>query len=152
MFVTYCNIWDRLAYAEETIHNPHLLSITPLLIKCPNPNISNKCLHFSILNDFRKFSEWCMPGGQSIPRPCRSILRPSRASQLPYFEISCWGRGGALLTGGGGQGSGSIEQPLNIYSEKQSIYSPLGRDQNLGLTEVGCGYAFLFDSVLFTSL
>ena len=30
------------------------------------------------------FTEWGFPGGQIVPTTCRSILHPSKASQLPY--------------------------------------------------------------------
>ena len=31
------------------------------------------------------FTEWAFPSGQIVPTTCRSILHPSRASQLPYL-------------------------------------------------------------------
>jgi hypothetical protein len=64
--------------------------------------ILKHCVHFSILGDFRKFSEYCSPGGQIVPTPRSSISHQSRASQLPYKNKTNGGGGGALLTGGGG--------------------------------------------------
>ena len=51
-------------------------------------------------DDFWKFLEWCLPGRQIIPTPRRSILHPSRASQLPYLKTYFFR--GPSLTGGGG--------------------------------------------------
>ena len=37
------------------------------------------------------FTEWAFPSGQIVPTTCRSILHPSRASQLPYLaKIRCF--------------------------------------------------------------
>jgi hypothetical protein len=41
---------------------------------------------FSLLGfgDFSKFLEWCLPGGQLTPTPCKSILLAVKPSQVPY--------------------------------------------------------------------
>jgi hypothetical protein len=49
-----------------------------------NPHISKNCSHLSFMGDFRKFSEWCLAGGQMTPTSHRSILHAAKPSQMPY--------------------------------------------------------------------
>jgi hypothetical protein len=57
---------------------------------------------FSLLGfgDFSKFLEWCLPGGQLTPTPCKSILLAVKPSQVPYnaniyiyIFVCCFGDG-----------------------------------------------------------
>jgi hypothetical protein len=63
-----------------------------------------------------------LPGGQIVPTPRRSILHPSRASELPYLKNMFFeGGGGAFIN----RGWGLLSMPTNKVQGLEEPSAPM---------------------------